>query len=407
MPKFLIDLTLCFAKGENLAHGGGEYGKDAARFLAENLSGFDFLGLVRTGQSAAAAEELGDGVPLREVGSGPLRQLPPDLDAPENILFLPLAGRFLEGGGAEPRARLVVVEHGFRDFEKAYGITDHLCHPLLNRGIGKGLACAYAGFLQGKRIKHATARLRRRLGAVRDRDWVVTPSRHSQFALALELDRIAPGRVDAFRERMGRLPPLSPFSWQGEPPGEEERRGVLVLSANRPVKNAEGLLTGIARHGPSRAAANREGIDLVGVGKASRRRLERRFGGVLTLRFHPYLAPDRLQAFIGRARVLAFPSLAEGYGIPPVQAFRWGTPVLGSAVTAVPEVVGGAALLADPLQPTEMANRLLQLLEDAELWQAKSEAGRHRYEELKRDAYTRWEHFLRELEPMAEQVTAQ
>lgn len=395
MPQFLIDLTLCFAKGQNLAHGGGEFGKAAARFMAQRLEVHAVVGLVRSGHAEDARAELGDGLALREVGDNPLRELPADVDHEDNILFLPLAGQFLEASKGKTHARLVVVEHGFRYQERANGISDHLCHPLLAKGVARWLACGFGAYLRWKRLRHGWERVRRQFQGVKARDWVITPSRHTQYAFYLELDRIAPGRAEQFRGRVLKLPPLSPFldAEEGEEEANRERQGILLLSANRPVKNAERLLVGIVRHRPSREAAKREGIDLVGVNGNDRRRLERLFGAELTLRFHPYVDSHRLQQFIRGAKVLAFPSLSEGYGIPPVEAFKWGTPVLASAVTAVPEVVGDAAMLADPLQPTELANRLLQLLDDEALWRSYSEAGKARYRQLREETLAAWEQF--------------
>ncbi|MFA9460554.1 glycosyltransferase family 4 protein [Thiohalorhabdus sp. Cl-TMA] len=366
--------------------------------MAERLQAFDVLALIRSGDRESAQEELGPEVPLREVGDGPLRQLPEDLDHSGNILFLALGANFLEGQGGRTRARLVVVEHGFRYQDKAYSISDHLCHPLLGRGFWKGVLCTYSVYLRKKRLRHAMSRVRRRFEALKDGDRVVCPSRHSQYALYLDLGSLVPGREERFRDEVGLLPPLTPFVPDGGPDRDNDRGGILLLSANRLVKNAERFLEGIARHEPSRQAANREGIDLVGADEACRRRLRRRFGNVLNLRFHPYVQSEQLQDFIRNARIMAFPTLSEGYGIPPVEAFKWGTPVLASAVTSVPEVVGGAAMLADPLQPTEMANRLLQLLADPELRNAKSEEGRKRYERLREETFSCWDRFVHEID---------
>jgi glycosyltransferase involved in cell wall biosynthesis len=61
-----------------------------------------------------------------------------------------------------------------------------------------------------------------------------------------------------------------------------------------------------------------------------------------------YLDDRSLGAVLRRASVLAYPSIYEGFGFPPLQAMAAGVPVVATAAGAVPEVVGDAALLVDP-----------------------------------------------------------
>ncbi len=60
---------------------------------------------------------------------------------------------------------------------------------------------------------------------------------------------------------------------------------------------------------------------------------------------------------------LAFPSLYEGFGVPIIEAFARGIPVLTSNVTSMPEVAGGLACLCDPLDPASIATGLLSMAE--------------------------------------------
>ena len=78
--------------------------------------------------------------------------------------------------------------------------------------------------------------------------------------------------------------------------------------------------------------------------------------------------PDRTLAILYRlAGVFVFPSLYEGFGLPPLEAMASGTPVITSNVSSLPEVVGDAALLVDPLQPEAIADAMRRVLTDDEL----------------------------------------
>jgi glycosyltransferase involved in cell wall biosynthesis len=80
-----------------------------------------------------------------------------------------------------------------------------------------------------------------------------------------------------------------------------------------------------------------------------------------------YVTPEELAAWYARAMVFAFPSLDEGFGMPLLEAMTAGTPVLTSTRSALPEVAGEAALLADPEDTDALVYALQRLTRDEEL----------------------------------------
>lgn len=67
------------------------------------------------------------------------------------------------------------------------------------------------------------------------------------------------------------------------------------------------------------------------------------------------------------AEMLVYPSLYEGFGLPPLEAMACGTPVVASNTTSLPEVVGEAGVLVDPYEPEAIAEGIIKLLEDRSL----------------------------------------
>lgn len=76
------------------------------------------------------------------------------------------------------------------------------------------------------------------------------------------------------------------------------------------------------------------------------------------------------------AEMLIYPSLFEGFGLPPIEAMACGTPVITSHVSAIPEIVQNAALLVNPRNIYEIKEAMLRLLTDKELQSTLSRRGR-------------------------------
>jgi glycosyltransferase involved in cell wall biosynthesis len=83
--------------------------------------------------------------------------------------------------------------------------------------------------------------------------------------------------------------------------------------------------------------------------------------------FPGYVADEDLPALYTMADLFVFPSLYEGFGLPPLEAMACGTPVITSNVSSLPEVVGDAAWMVDPLDVGALAVAMQRLLSDAAL----------------------------------------
>lgn len=91
-------------------------------------------------------------------------------------------------------------------------------------------------------------------------------------------------------------------------------------------------------------------------------------GGVQNdVRFLGFIPIDVLRVFYDVAKVFVFPSLYEGFGLPPLEAMAHGTPVVTSNTSSLPEVVGKAAVLVNPENVFEIMRALHRVLVDATL----------------------------------------
>ncbi len=85
------------------------------------------------------------------------------------------------------------------------------------------------------------------------------------------------------------------------------------------------------------------------------------------VRFLGFVPIDVLRIFYDAAKIFVFPSLYEGFGLPPLEAMAHGTPVVTSNASSIPEVVGNAAVLVNPENVFEIMRALHRVLLDQPL----------------------------------------
>lgn len=103
-----------------------------------------------------------------------------------------------------------------------------------------------------------------------------------------------------------------------------------------------------------------------------------------------YVPQEDLPLLMNGADVFVFPSLHEGFGIPPLEAMACGTPVITSNVTSLPEVVGDAGMLVNPYSVDEIAEAIYKVVSDRELREGMRRKG------LERAKLFSWERAARE-----------
>lgn len=170
---------------------------------------------------------------------------------------------------------------------------------------------------------------------------------------------------------------------------DPRRRYVLVVGQNAPYKNHAGAIAAFAR--ACRAMAD---VDLVlvqrqGRGAGELVRLAEQLGVEHRVRLTGPIGRNALIQLYSSAQMLLHPSFCEGFGNPIVEAMACGCPVVTSNLSAMPEVAGGAALLAPPSDEAAIANQVAAVLTDHRLAQSLRAQG------LARASSMRWAHFAK------------
>lgn len=214
----------------------------------------------------------------------------------------------------------------------------------------------------------------------------VTVSNHSKYSILSQFPQLNENQIKVFYSP-------STISKQVPPQKNPIEKYFLMVSANRIEKNvmrgvialdqmfSEGMLSGYK-------------VILTGYKKSKKSWLKIWLKRILRLdgdffwykiknkdRFliKDYVSDEELSSLYANAYALLYPSLNEGFGYPPLEAMRYGVPVLASAISSIPEVCGDAALYFTPFSIEEIKNRLL-MISNPNIWEKYSQKVVSQYE---------------------------
>jgi glycosyltransferase involved in cell wall biosynthesis len=203
---------------------------------------------------------------------------------------------------------------------------------------------------------------------------VIAVSESTKRDLVEQYD-LSPGKVDVVHN--GVDPGFQPLP-VGQVAAFRREKGlpdrfILFVGTLEPRKNVVGLVEAYAR-----LPKDRPPLILVG-GKGWLydeifTRVEA-LGLAGEVRFVGYVPAEVLPLWYSAADLFVYPSLYEGFGLPPLEAMACGTAVISSTASSLPEVVGEAGLLIDPADTEALAKAMEQVLSDTEMRKQMQSAG--------------------------------
>ena len=195
---------------------------------------------------------------------------------------------------------------------------------------------------------------------------------------------LAPRSIFTPRDEQRARPTLSKHNLQ-------QRSYFLVVGTLEPRKNVE---TAVRAHaGLPNLFGRRFPLVLVGMRGWLTSRLEGELKAPVEraeVRPLGFVTDDELADLYSGATALVYPSVYEGFGLPPLEAMACGTPVITSNVSSLPEVAGNAAVMHDPMDIDALRNAMKRFIEDEEFWLEKAAAS------VKQAALFSWERCAKE-----------
>jgi glycosyltransferase involved in cell wall biosynthesis len=240
---------------------------------------------------------------------------------------------------------VTIYDLSFLRFPKAFNLTNRIYLTATTRATAR----------RARRIltisEHARRDIVRLLSVPEQRVDVTYPAADERYRL------LPSSEVDAFRVARG-----LPESF------------VFALGTLEPRKNLVGLLRAYARLRTPR-------VPLYVAGGSGWRfspifDTVRQLGLQDDVHFLGFVPEDELPLWYNAARLFAFPSLYEGFGLPVLEAMACGTPVVSSTAASLPEVAGQAAVLVPPQDTNRLAQEMERVLDDPQRQMEMRAAGR-------------------------------
>ena len=158
---------------------------------------------------------------------------------------------------------------------------------------------------------------------------------------------------------------------------------ILSVGNTKPYKNVERLIQAFAKNTEAFPTTK-----LVILGRMDRRKVLQEVANKLNIADKVFFCKQQvddndLKLLYKKAKFLAFPSLYEGYGIPPLEAMSLGCPVLGSTIDIVKEATGGKAFYVDPESVDAIAEGIEKLLSKPSLLATLSETAKEYVDSLR------------------------
>lgn len=201
---------------------------------------------------------------------------------------------------------------------------------------------------------------------------IITVSNHSKYALYSYFPELRKQQIPVF---------YSPnTSREGNLEKNNVARYFMLVSGNRWEKNNLRAIMAFDRLLSSGLLDSNVRMKITGtMGKDFKYKIE----NPASFEFLGYVDDDKLEKLYANAFVFVYPSLNEGFGYPPLEAMKYGVPVIASPFSSIPEVCGGSVLYFNPFSVEEIMNRMLMIMDD-NLHYEYSQKALLRYSEIKR-----------------------
>lgn len=199
---------------------------------------------------------------------------------------------------------------------------------------------------------------------------IIVPSQHTKYALLCNFPELRQERIYVLYSPKQDSVPMDDNK-KLEALALKEKDFILLISANRWIKNSYRAIQALDELFSKFPDLNKK-VLVLGMDK------ENRFMKIINrdrFVFRGYVERDVLEMLYKAAYCFIFPTLNEGFGYPPLESMKYGTPVISSSITSITEICQDGVLYFNPFSKEEMKGRILQLVFETGIYKRYSQRG--------------------------------
>ncbi len=381
MKKLLFDLSVCQPVKSGKYHGGGVYGYIVFKGLVEKLGN---AVVAYYNKKRFLDEEIGQLITEKkiEVYDGDGCSIVEAAEKSKAVVFYsPLYSKEHLALLDKPIKGLVTI-HGLRNLEMNRDKYEYLYQSNIS-GIIK---CLMKQTPYYHKLENQYWKDKERLFNSRNFN-IVTISEHSKSSILYHYPSLLSERINI------RMSPSSSINDYDNIQPYNAEKYYLIISAGRWIKNAYRAMCAFQKL-TERLPGFEGKLYVVGLPKTTA--VYKKFKNNNRIVFFDYVDRPTLESLYKGAYAFLYPTLNEGLGDPPIEAMKYGTPVITSSFGAVSEVCGEAVLYANPYSVEEIAMRIISL-EDKVIYEKYKFAGLNKYVVLRKRQDTDFRELLSDI----------
>lgn len=376
--KILFDLVATQPRKETKFHGGSEYGKTVyKRLLNEKKNEVIISFYDPNAELSKDIIEISNEYQIKLIPIKSGKELENEIqNGGYNKMYSALPFRYhdLDFSGIE----FICTIHGLRLLEQITDKYEYIyCTSIKD----------YARYLIKNIFFHKYKALKKNqykklLQKIDTNSKIIVPSRHTKYSLISEFPYLQVEQIKILYSPLKHLPDID-TSQETErflkKFDVEKESYFLITNADRFRKNAYRVLLAF-----NDIFTEFKGFDkkVLVLGCTKKNQLSKNLRNKDKFIFKDYIREDELNLLYSHAFAFIYPTINEGFGYPPLESMRYGTPVLASAISSVTEVCADAVIYFNPFSIGEIKTRILSIYYDAEMRKSCIEKGKFKYKEI-------------------------